>query len=46
MKGGMIISDIVRELGIARKTVRKYIHSLNPHPIRPGGKIGKSFICL
>ncbi|WP_153017673.1 helix-turn-helix domain-containing protein, partial [Caldibacillus debilis] len=27
---GMSISDIARELGIDRKTVRKYIHSPNP----------------
>ncbi|KYD16249.1 hypothetical protein B4135_0155 [Caldibacillus debilis] len=27
---GMSISDIARELGIGRKTVRKYIHSPNP----------------
>ena len=27
---GMNISDIARELGIDRKTVRKYIHSPNP----------------
>jgi len=42
---GMSISDIARELGIDRKTVRKYIHSPNlPFQIQAKTKKSKPYL--
>ncbi|KZM54100.1 hypothetical protein A3Q36_08940 [Geobacillus stearothermophilus] len=40
---GMSISDIARELGIDRKTVRKYIHSSHFAPFR---RKSGGFFCI